>query len=139
MSTEIESNAALLEEIKILKMQLKEEEKLNLELIVINKKIAKHNTESAGYVLQVDKENKRLKSVERKGVFFEYSVPGAKTRMEFVPLLASLAEFKKIEATPSRLMYTFTFKQMEDWLGELTEIMKGKKEEMIHVDEEDLK
>ena len=139
MSTEIKSNAELLSKIKILEIKLKAEEKLNDELIAINKKIAKHNTESASYVVQVKKENERLQSVERKGVFFEYPVDEKSTRMEFVPMLGDLSQFKRIKAQPTRLMYTFTFEQMEKWLNDLAEIMRGKKEDMLHVDENELK
>ena len=135
MNTEIESNAELLEKIKLLEMKLKSEEKLNNELIMINKKIAKHNTETASYVIQVKKENDRLKSVEKKGVFFEYYVDKDTTRIEFVPMLGDLKQFQTIKANPTRLMYTFTFKQMEQWLEDLNQIMKGKKEDMLHIDE----
>ena len=135
MDTEIESNADLLKKIKLLEDELKSEKKLNDKLILINKKVAKHNTENSSYIIQVQKENERLKSVEKKGVFFEYYVDKDTTRVEFVPMLGDLIQFQTIKATPTKLMYTFTFQQMEEWLDDLTQIMKGKKEDMLHMDE----
>ena len=115
---------------------IKEERTLNLQLMETNRKVAAQNVEIATSYNKSENENKRMKAISKKGIFLEYNNdPGT---MSFVPVLSDLSEFKNMRTKPSRLMYTFKFSDIEEWVTDLHNLM-GKDDRKIHkVSEEDL-
>ncbi len=112
-----------------------EEHKLNDELIEINRKVAEASNKTAETFLKYESENSRMRKILKHGIFVEYN-KDPKT-IEFVPVLGDILKFTAKQQKPSRMMYTFTFDQIQQWLNDLNDLMQGKN---IHkVNPEDIK
>ena len=115
---------------------LKKERALSERMMHINQKISKQNIDTVGAYYKVEGELERYRSINKKGIFFEYD--NDPNTMSFTPILGDIQKFKDSEKKPTRLMYTFKFSDIQNWLFDLHEIM-GKNEKHIHrFDPEDL-
>ena len=115
---------------------LTKESELNNKLIKINKTMTDQNIELMKAYQKAEGENKKFKTVFKKGIFFEYD--NDPSTMIFVPVLADLKDIKLSANKPTRLMYTFKFQDMETWVKDVHAIM-GQEDQNIHrVNEEDI-
>ena len=116
------------------KQSLEETLTLNAELIQMNKKMSEQNIEAIKALRKTEEDFVRLEKVRNKGIFFEYR----NKDMFYVPVLGDIEFFKQKKEIPIRLLYTFKFKDIEDWIKDVHDIM-GRNNSKIHkIKEEDL-
>ena len=85
--------------------------------------------------MKYNSENERMKKILSQGVYIEHD--NDPDTMEFVPIMGDIIKFKAMNKKPSRMSYTFTYDQINQWLQDLHDLMKGKN--IYKIDGKDLK